>query len=190
MKVIQVNEKIKIENYPYGRKTTDCYKWYEYKDGKGYRKCYQTVNPQTNKLNAPKKTTYSSNFISRLILDEDTNTYKYIGRGFYDLEKDHDQFFSFMSEYYETFTETELRGITKFILNSYKSQMYCAVVYCGLDQKISIEAHKPTIEILKNILSKDKISNFFKDFTFDYSYKKHYPKDFNPFKVTTHKIEL
>tara|TARA_R110002012_G_scaffold55136_2_gene140837 strand:+ start:1031 stop:1372 length:342 start_codon:yes stop_codon:yes gene_type:complete len=69
MKIIQVNEKIKIENYPYGRKTTTCYKWYEYKDGKGYRTCYQTVNPTTNKLNAPKKSAYSIDSVSCQILD-------------------------------------------------------------------------------------------------------------------------
>ena len=69
MRIIQLDEKIKIDNYPYGRTRTTCYKWNEYKDGKGYRTCYQTVNPATNKLNTPKKSAYSIDLKSCQILD-------------------------------------------------------------------------------------------------------------------------
>jgi hypothetical protein len=64
-----MNKKIKIDNYPYGRLTTACYKWYEFKDGKGYRTCYQMINPSTNKLNAIKKSAYSIDLISCQIVD-------------------------------------------------------------------------------------------------------------------------
>jgi len=47
------------ENYPYGfRLRTEMYSWIE-QSKHGYRLVQQTMNPKTNRLNAPKKTTYS-----------------------------------------------------------------------------------------------------------------------------------
>ena len=56
---IPTNEKVTVENYPYGftAKTT-LFDYVEFVPKKGYRHCTQTVNPKTGSLNAPKKSTY------------------------------------------------------------------------------------------------------------------------------------
>jgi hypothetical protein len=53
--------KLTAENYPYGYtlRTTAFYSL-EFRKGKGFRSVFQTINPKTGKLNAPKRGTYSA----------------------------------------------------------------------------------------------------------------------------------
>lgn len=61
-----------IHNYPYGfRLKTDIRYWIETKAKKGDRFCSQTLNPKTNKWNAPKCSTYSE----IMIMKEEDNGY-------------------------------------------------------------------------------------------------------------------
>lgn len=56
---IQTNNKVTVENYPYGftLKTT-LFDYIEFNPKKGYRHCTQTINPKSGRLNNPKKSTY------------------------------------------------------------------------------------------------------------------------------------
>ena len=58
--LIPTNQKIEVENYPYGYtlKTT-LFDTMEFNPKKGYRHITQTINPKNGRLNAPKKSTYA-----------------------------------------------------------------------------------------------------------------------------------
>ncbi len=45
-------------NYPYGRLRCSAKWWIEDGGKKGQRVCFQTINPKTGRVNAPKKSTY------------------------------------------------------------------------------------------------------------------------------------
>jgi len=49
----------KSDNYPYGRLRCQAKWWVEDNGKKGMRSCFQTINPKTGRVNAPKKGTYS-----------------------------------------------------------------------------------------------------------------------------------
>tara|TARA_R110002020_G_scaffold176568_7_gene368906 strand:- start:2515 stop:3081 length:567 start_codon:yes stop_codon:yes gene_type:complete len=183
MKIIKINEKIEIQNYKYRNTTTKCLKWLEYNPKKGYRQWSQKMDPFTQKWLKPKKTTFFNDGVTRLFVGDDNISYRYLSMRFWDFEKDHDNFFGFLSKYYDSFTPEELRGITNFILSCYRVNMYTVVVYSGLDKAVSLRYHKATIQYLTDILALDSIPNFFKNFKFDYGYKIHFPKNFNPFKL-------
>ena len=56
---IRTNEKIEVNNYPYGFKLkTTLFDYIEFDKKKGFRHCTQTINPKTGRLNNPKKSTY------------------------------------------------------------------------------------------------------------------------------------
>lgn len=79
-----------IDNYPYGfRLRTKIRYWLEFKKGKGFRFCSQTLNPKVSyeKWNAPKKSTYIR--FGGVMLEDDSNGYiSWTGIGAYDdLEK-------------------------------------------------------------------------------------------------------
>jgi len=59
-KFIPTFEKVEVSNYPYGFKLrTTLFNYIEFDEKKGYRHCTQTICPKTNRLNKPKKSTYS-----------------------------------------------------------------------------------------------------------------------------------
>lgn len=56
---IPTAEKVEVLDYPYGfRLRTTLYDTMEFNPSKGYRHVTQTINPKTNRINNPKKSTY------------------------------------------------------------------------------------------------------------------------------------
>lgn len=49
---------VEVDNYPYGKYRTKAYFGTEFAPKKGFRSTFQTLNPQTGRLNAVKKSTY------------------------------------------------------------------------------------------------------------------------------------
>jgi hypothetical protein len=60
MKIKSINQKEVVTNYPYGRLQCEATFSLEFNSKKGFRSVFQTVNPKTGRLNAPKKSTYST----------------------------------------------------------------------------------------------------------------------------------
>lgn len=56
--VLNIYKKHEVSSYPYGRLRTHAYFSVEFKPKFGFRSVFQTINPKTGKLNAPKKGTY------------------------------------------------------------------------------------------------------------------------------------
>ena len=60
VQILNINEVHEVASYPYGRLRCKAFFSVEFKKGKGFRSVFQTINPKTNRLNAPKKETYTS----------------------------------------------------------------------------------------------------------------------------------
>lgn len=127
MKLIKTNEKVEVENYPYGftLKTT----LYDSMDFNkhGYRHVTQTINPKTGRLNAPKKSTYSTMMFR--YLNEDGHI-KTIG---FDLNGDEsvNKATKFIAEHFDDFTPEEIKY---FYVNVYMCSLSSAkasIAYCG-----------------------------------------------------------
>lgn len=58
--ILDVNVKNEVESYPYGRLRTKAFFWIEFKKNKGFRSGFQTIDPKTGRINAPKYGTYYS----------------------------------------------------------------------------------------------------------------------------------
>lgn len=57
-KILNIYQKNEAPNYPYGRLRTAAYFSVEFKPKYGFRSVFQTINPKTGRLNAPKYGTY------------------------------------------------------------------------------------------------------------------------------------
>lgn len=51
--------KVQNDNYPYGSLRATAFFSLEFQPKKGFRSVFQTINPKTNRLNNPKKSTYN-----------------------------------------------------------------------------------------------------------------------------------
>ena len=59
MTVLDTQETYIVDSYPYGGKRTQASFAVEFNKKKGFRTVFQTVNPTTKRMNAPKKSTYA-----------------------------------------------------------------------------------------------------------------------------------
>jgi hypothetical protein len=74
--VLGINEKIEVDNYPYGGKRTKAYFSVEYGGyNRGYRTVFQTINPKTGSLNKESKSTYGDIYI--ILKEKENGHYKY-----------------------------------------------------------------------------------------------------------------
>ena len=71
-KFIPTAERVEVSDYPYGRLRCTLFNFIEFDPKKGYRHCTQTINPKTNRINNPKKGTYSP-FIFRYYNEENNH---------------------------------------------------------------------------------------------------------------------
>ncbi len=105
-KFIPTFEKVTVSDYPYGFKLRcTLYDFIEFDPKKGYRHCTQTVNPKTNRINNPKKSTYS-NLIVRYY-EPETNHIKALHFSFNGKEEIN-QAVKFINDNFELFTEDEM----------------------------------------------------------------------------------
>jgi len=57
--ILNINEVHEVSSYPYGRLRTKAFFSIEFVAKKGFRNVFQTIDPKSGRLNAPKKSTYS-----------------------------------------------------------------------------------------------------------------------------------
>lgn len=69
MKVLPVNQINKVSDYPYGRLRAEVSFSLEFQSKKGFRSVFQSINPKNNRVNKPKKSTYTD-FAFQYIEDE------------------------------------------------------------------------------------------------------------------------
>lgn len=82
--ILNINQVHEVENYPYGRLKTKAFFSIEFQPKKGFRSVFQTINPKNNRLNNPKKYTYSP-FLCNFI-NEENGHIEEMGFGFRSFE--------------------------------------------------------------------------------------------------------
>jgi hypothetical protein len=84
--LLNINGTATAENYPYGRLRTQAFFSVEFDSKKGFRSVFQTINPKTGRVNAPKKSTYSRGLTYQYINPENGHI-QTGGLDFYHTEK-------------------------------------------------------------------------------------------------------
>jgi hypothetical protein len=136
--VYNTGAKLETDSYPYGRLKCTAYFSVEYNGSKGARTTFQTINPKTGRLNNPKHSTYyrvilpmqdASGFIS-FCGYLDFNGTEAINTGL-----------QFMADFYELFTEEQIKGIACDLIAMSKINSKAMVIYAGS----AWEALKPLV---------------------------------------------
>jgi hypothetical protein len=170
---------VAVDNYPYGSHRTEAAFGLEFKPKKGFRTSFQTVNPKTSRLNAPKNSTYSD--LIMMYKDEDSGHIKYDFFGF-NGEREISEASLVIRDNWDLFT-ADMRG---FLLAQlyvyYKAHLQAVVVYGGADKDKVISIGTP---VLAEIARAYKDGNTWPDVDLRFSeIEALKPEGYNPFRVT------
>jgi len=179
MELFKTTETKTTNDYPYGRLRTTAHFSLEFKDGKGFRSVFQTVNPKTGRLNNPKKSTYCP---IMLLGQNGEGHYKTIGHEFYSGEKVND-LCQFLQKNYDLFTPEQQENIAMYFLVYLKSTAKAKVIYCGSKAEDVLKIIDETVQtVVRGIKSK---SNFWGEIDYpNEELKKAEVPNYSPFKTT------
>lgn len=136
--------KLSAENYPYGR--LKCTAYFSVESTKnGFRSIFQTINPKTGKLNAPKKSTYTA---GKLPTTHAGGKIGFCGYLSFNGSEEINKGLQFMADFHELFTAEEVKNIAVTALMMSKVNAKAYVVYTGA----SWEDLKPLVEQSVKIL--------------------------------------
>lgn len=127
MKTIPTSEKVAVENYPYGGLRTTLFDTIEYKKGKGYRHCTQTINPKNGKLNKPKASTYAPLMVRVYNENNHIKTISFDFNGDDELNR----VAKFVNEHFDMFTADEIKYIYGEMLSGAKLGVYGCIRWAG-----------------------------------------------------------
>jgi hypothetical protein len=172
----------KVENYPYGFKLkTDKFYSIEFKNKKGFRLVQQTMNPKTDKLNKPKKSTYSP--VMLLVAAEDGKI-KAHTEDFYG-DDGIDRGLKFMADKFHNFLPEEIKSVAAHVVMVLKGDIYAKATYCGSDVKKLMPLYEEALATLVKIFKTGE--NLWSDISLDWeAIEALKVPDFNPFVKTTH----
>jgi hypothetical protein len=180
-------EKIISENYPYGfnlRTTKTDY--LEFNPKFGFRHCSQTVNPKTERLNKPKKSTYYP--IMVLGTDENGHCKSFVLDFYGDEGKDKVIEFLSNQDNFNLFTPEQIEYIYLIFLMHIKVDIKAKVIYCGSDFEQLKPLYEKQIKIITNAL-KNPTTNNFPLIKFDWvAIDNTKQENYQPFKVTEYSI--
>jgi hypothetical protein len=181
---IRTNEKIEVLNYPYGFKLrTTLYDYIEFHPKKGYRHVTQTINPKTQRLNAPKKSTYSMLIVRYYNEEGHIKSYHFDFNGKDSINSGA----KFINDNFELFTPEEITYLYSTILTMLAVDLKASIIYGGakLEDLKPLYTHaiesatkgiKEGINLFNEIyLDTDKIKSFF-------------PENYNPFTIREYTI--
>ena len=178
-KFIPTFEKVTVSDYPYGRLRCTLYNSIDFDHKKGYRHVTQTVNPKTNRINNPKKSTYS-NLIVRYY-EPETNHIKSLHFSF-NGDKEINRAVKFIGENFSLFTEKEISYFyTEFVGMSILS-VKASVIYCGAKFEDVKPIYDPFIERMKYGM-KNPTENVFDIFIDIEKVKSVEVPDYQPFRI-------
>ena len=181
---IPTAERVEVSNYPYGRLRCTLYDTIEFAPKKGYRHVTQTINPKTNRINNPKKSTYYPLMVR--FYNED-NHIKTLVFSLYS-NKEINNVIKFVGANFTLFTKDEIEYIYAIVLTHTKASIQGSVSYGGA----KFDELKPLFDPLISKMVegfKDSTLNNFDIFIDVEAVENCKPKDFNPF-VTTKAVSL
>lgn len=147
MKYLATNQKIEVENYPYGfTLRTSLFDTMEFNPKKGYRHVTQTINPKTGKLNKPKKSTYSELLVR--FFNEDghikVNSFSFNG------DEQINRGCKFVHENFDLFTDDEKKYINNVISTSLIINWKASVIWGKTAPESAKEVYIPLIDLVKD----------------------------------------
>lgn len=181
---IPTTERTAVENYPYGytQRTTAFY-WIESKPGKGFRNVFQTINPKTGKLNAPKRSTYYP------VLFKYRDEIGHIKSYAFDLYgvEGINRAAEFIGANPQIFTDSDRKIIAQQIFTHLKASTYGAVAYAGAEVSEVLAILETAVKTAAEIMKTGE--NLFAQIRVDVAaYEAAKVPGFNPFKVTTYEL--
>ena len=183
---IKTNEKIAVENYPYGRTVTTIFYSMEFSPKKGFRQVTQTVDPKTGKLNKPKQGTYY-HFIFR---QTDGKEIKYIHLNLNGDDRLNEATkFCAQEEVFNLLTEQERKYLYECCILFSKVSMKAQVIYCGSEAKDLIPLFDSFVKAAVKG-HKNPNENYFGEMVLPIEQIEALKKpNFNPFVVVPHSFE-
>lgn len=178
---LKTTDVIEVKNYPYGRLRTSAFFGLEFKQGKGFRSTFQTINPKTGKLNAIKKSTYSDILI--MYREAETGHIKTTGFFLYDDETTQ-KLVNFLDQHFDLFTPEQIENICITLLAWFKQSMYSRKIYCNADIDKLLPIFDSTIKTLVEMIKSKGSLNKFAEIKPDWKAARDLEqKDFNPFRT-------
>lgn len=178
MNYLKTTEGAEVNNYPYGSLKCTAFFGLEFDKKKGFRSTFQTINPKTNRLNKPKKSTYSD-----LIVLTDTDGFiksKYFS---FNGVKQMNETCKFIHENFNLFTPEQIEYFYLMVITHTKVSIQAAHIYCNSP----IEALKPIFEpaIKAAVQGANSKENIFDKIVIDEAaYEATKVPDYQPFKTT------
>ena len=128
MKFIPTAEKVEVKDYPYGYTLrTTLFDSIQWNPKKGYRHVTQTVNPKTDRLNAPKKSTYSPLIVRYYNEQNHIKTLHFDFNG----DKEINEGCKFLAENFSLFTPEEINYLYLKILSMSIIDFKATCIYGG-----------------------------------------------------------
>ena len=126
--VYSSSTKLTAEEYPYGRLKTTAFFSVE-SNKNGFRTVFQTIDPKSGRINNPKKSTYS---VAILPMMHASNGHCGFC-GYLDFNGDDaiNKGLQFMSDFYDLFTQEEVKSIAVYAIAMMKVSIKSQVIYCG-----------------------------------------------------------
>jgi len=176
---INTTDKKTVINYPYGRLQCSATFSLEFKEGRGFRSVFQTVNPSTGRINNPKKGIYND----IMYISDVDGFIKFHSMHFYDIAKFNDVT-DFLYKNFNIFTTEQIKYIYKLMYQFLKREAITLQQWCNVDIVKSIPHIKPYMLITLDGF-KNPTQNLFNNIKVDHvKLESLKDKDFSPFKVT------
>lgn len=177
--VHHINTKLSNDNYPYGYKRTTAFFNIEVTKN-GCRSVFQTINPKNDRLNAPKKSTYSPILLP--IENISDGHFSSIGCSI-NGGKEINKALLFLEDFKELFEPDMLIQFAREILSFMLVDIKAKVIYCGSDFEQMKPFYNPKISKIKEIIN-GLHTNFGECFLDLENIKALEIPNYNPFKVS------
>jgi hypothetical protein len=178
---IPTNEKIVVEDYPYGYNLrTKLFHTLEF-NNKGYRVVSQTINPKTGRLNAPKKSTYHD-FIARYYNEDGHVKCKHFEiNGTESINK----ISEFIGKNFGIYTAEEIKKIYTTLLSMTKIDIRANVSYSGSTLEDLKPLYDLSVQACVTGINSNGNENVFVDIYLDAkAIDATKPSGFNAFKIS------
>lgn len=184
-KFIKTSDVVNVENYPYGFKLrTTLFDSMDFNKSKGYRHVTQTIDPRSNKLNKPKKSTYYALLVRYYNQD---NHIKSIGFDF-NGDEEINKGAEFIYHNFELFTTEEIKYLYEFIYRMSLIDFKATIIYGGSNADVLRPFYADFWEVAKKGINNPDL-NLFNLLKLDTeAINKTKPENYNPFVVRTHQI--
>lgn len=159
---IATKQGIEVPNYPYGRLRCTLFDSMEFNSKKGYRRSKQTINPKTNRMNKPKKSTYFDILVRFYNEENHIKTRVFEVNSFEAINKTA----LFLSKNIELFSDEERAYLHAIFLRNIKFNVEAQISYCGTDKNLLLPLVEEQIKLLTSNMNRFDI-NIFENLTFD-----------------------